>query len=67
MSGKTAQTTITTDCTDQLEKLNLQWPQVFYVCKQHKDECFLEYEQATLSAEEPCELCHPKDNDSWGG
>jgi hypothetical protein len=55
------------NCDEMLEELNLEWPIKFYVCNKHKVECFLDYEYAILSEDQPCELCFPKNNDSLGG
>jgi len=55
------------DSEKLLEELNLGWPVKFYVCKKHKMEFFLEYENAILDETKRCELCNPKDNDSLGG
>ena len=55
------------DCDDLLQEKNLGWPVKFYVCKAHKEDCFKDYENAILDESRPCEVCHPKDNDSLGG
>jgi hypothetical protein len=55
------------DCEELLEEMELEWPIKSYVCKQHKEECFSEYDFAIFSETKACELCHPKENDSLGG
>ena len=55
------------DCDDILEELHIEWPIKFYVCKEHKEECFSDYKNAIYKADQPCELCFPKNNDSLGG
>ena len=55
------------ECEELLEELELGWPIEFYVCKQHKEDCFSEYSPAIFSETKTCELCHPKENDSLGG
>ena len=55
------------DSEGLLDELILRWPVKFYVCKKHKIEYFLEYENAILDETKPCELCNPKENDSLGG
>jgi hypothetical protein len=55
------------ECIKYIEEQGLEWPVVFYVCKKHKKECFTDYDFALVSEEKPCEICSPRDNDSWGG
>ncbi len=45
----------------------INWPQEFYVCKKHKQECFAEYALAIVQGEEHCVICHPTESDSLGG
>lgn len=42
------------------------WPVVFSVCKKHLA-LFADYENARLTDNQHCILCHPVDNDSLDG
>ncbi|MFC1936336.1 hypothetical protein ACFLYP_01570 [Chloroflexota bacterium] len=55
------------ECLEWLEEHEIGWPIVFYVCQEHKENCFSEYEFAVVSKKRPCEVCHRRDNDSLGG
>ena len=58
----------TSDCEEFIQEMEgINWPEEFPVCKRHKGECFADMEEAKLSAEELCVLCHPRESDSWGG
>ena len=43
------------------------WPVSFYVCSNHKESFYSDYDYAIRDDSKCCELCEPCDNDSLGG